>query len=83
MGLPSENAADDEPENVLQRDAPAFLSEAGRVSGLGGYRCVNVSCGAEFTCVITDTNALFTWGDNQFGQLGQGDAITRGTPTQV
>jgi alpha-tubulin suppressor-like RCC1 family protein len=44
---------------------------------------VYVSCGAYHTAVVTDTNNLFTFGNNQFGQLGLGDNSARNTPQRV
>ncbi len=42
----------------------------------------HVSCGAEFTAVIID-GKLYTFGANEFGQLGLGDYEDRNTPTEV
>ena len=38
-----------------------------------------VILGTNFTCALLDNNTVKCWGDNQFGQLGQGDRTNRGT----
>jgi alpha-tubulin suppressor-like RCC1 family protein len=43
----------------------------------------SVSCGADHTAVVTNTNDLFTFGVNGYGQLGLGDNTNRNTPEQV
>ncbi|XP_058099402.1 ultraviolet-B receptor UVR8-like isoform X2 [Magnolia sinica] len=42
-----------------------------------------VSCGARHSAVITDDDEVFCWGWNKYGQLGLGDVIDRGIPSQV
>jgi len=32
---------------------------------------VHVSAGARHVCVVTERGTLYTWGDNEFGQLGR------------
>eukprot|EP00656_Telonema_subtile_P053531 TRINITY_DN7783_c0_g2_i4.p1 TRINITY_DN7783_c0_g2~~TRINITY_DN7783_c0_g2_i4.p1 ORF type:complete len:2135 (-),score=453.89 TRINITY_DN7783_c0_g2_i4:112-6516(-) len=80
IGMPGETPDD---HDILKEPPPKFSPTAVRCKELGGYRCLSVACGAEFTCVVTDTNSLFTWGDNYYGQLGHGDSVTRGKPAQV
>ncbi|EQC27454.1 hypothetical protein SDRG_14778 [Saprolegnia diclina VS20] len=42
-----------------------------------------VRCGGRHTCIVTATDELYTWGANDFGQLGLGDTRARSAPTLV
>lgn len=42
-----------------------------------------VAAGANFTVVLTDDGTVWTWGDNRFGQLGDGTIVQRSTPVRV
>ena len=44
---------------------------------------IDISLGAFHSSVLTSTGRLFTWGDNQKGQLGDGLTIGIFTPTEV
>jgi alpha-tubulin suppressor-like RCC1 family protein len=45
---------------------------------------VALSAGGEHTCGIESvTQAIWCWGDNEFGQLGDGSVIDRRAPVQV
>ena len=46
-----------------------------------GWR--SVSTGLLHTCAIRSDRSLWCWGDNFFGQLGDGTDVNRSTPTQV
>jgi alpha-tubulin suppressor-like RCC1 family protein len=39
--------------------------------------------GGVFTCGLASTGQAYCWGDNQFGQLGDGTTVNRLTPTPV
>ena len=43
-----------------------------------GRTAVNIACGNYFTCAILDDESVKCWGDNNYGQLGQGDDHDRG-----
>jgi len=43
----------------------------------------HVSLGAEFTLALTNENEVFTWGDNRFGQLGNGLNESRYRPVNI
>ena len=45
------------------------------VDALHGHKVVDVSCGREFTLALTDAGELFSWGANDYGQLGQGHTV--------
>jgi len=42
-----------------------------------------VALGAFHTCAITNDNKLKCWGDNSFGQVGDGTMIDRNLPTNI
>ena len=48
-----------------------------------GRSAVSISTGAGHTCVIFDDSSLRCWGDNAYGQLGDGTKIERTLPTTV
>ncbi|WP_338796768.1 IPTL-CTERM sorting domain-containing protein [Acidovorax sp. DW039] len=52
------------------------------VSGLSGG-VQSIAAGGDFTCAVTTAGALQCWGDNNAGQLGDGSATNRNTPTAV
>jgi alpha-tubulin suppressor-like RCC1 family protein len=43
----------------------------------------NVSAGADFTCAIMRAGNLRCWGNNEFGQLGDGTTTVHHTPVDV
>ena len=42
-----------------------------------------ISAGSQYTCALLDNNSIKCWGDNVFGQLGQGDTINRGDASTI
>ncbi|OTF76530.1 hypothetical protein BLA29_012836, partial [Euroglyphus maynei] len=44
---------------------------------------VQISAGLHHSILLTDKNEVFTFGSNQFGQLGVGDLQNRFQPTKV
>ncbi|XP_064637403.1 E3 ubiquitin-protein ligase MYCBP2-like isoform X3 [Lineus longissimus] len=59
------------------------LPPAQVVVGTGERPVVQVSCGLHHTVLLLDNGDVYTFGSNQYGQLGLGDTTTRGTPTLV
>lgn len=43
----------------------------------------SVSCGFQFTCFLTMNGLVYTMGENDHGQLGLGDSVSRNTPTLI
>jgi alpha-tubulin suppressor-like RCC1 family protein len=46
-------------------------------------RIVDVSCGENYTVLISDDGRIWTFGDNGYGQLGHGDKKKRKIPTEI
>jgi alpha-tubulin suppressor-like RCC1 family protein len=60
-------------------DGPGELGDALPAVDLGtGRTAVAVSANGSQSCAILDNGQLKCWGDNLFGQLGQGDGTRRG-----
>lgn len=53
------------------------------VAGLSGQTIVSISAGSYHSLATTDTGALYAWGGNGDGQLGDGTATDRHTPTPI
>jgi alpha-tubulin suppressor-like RCC1 family protein len=49
----------------------------------GGRTFASISSGGNFTCALTVDGSAYCWGQNQFGQLGDGSTTDRFTPTLV
>ena len=48
-----------------------------------GRTAIAISSGGEMSCAILDTAVLKCWGDNQYGQLGQGHTENIGTGIEL
>jgi alpha-tubulin suppressor-like RCC1 family protein len=48
-----------------------------------GTRVVSLSAGGDDTCVITLDRVLWCWGDNTFGQIGDGSKLQQFEPVKV
>jgi alpha-tubulin suppressor-like RCC1 family protein len=49
----------------------------------GGLTFKEVTAGSLYSCGLTPAGAAYCWGNNQFGQLGDGTTTTRDAPTAV
>ncbi len=49
----------------------------------GGLTFSSIAAGTNHTCGITTSDVAYCWGDNFYGQLGDGSRSDRGTPTPV
>lgn len=49
----------------------------------GGLKFVSISAGGSHTCGVTPAGAIFCWGANASGQLGDGTQTDRPVPTRV
>ncbi|KAL0221819.1 hypothetical protein RCL1_001673 [Eukaryota sp. TZLM3-RCL] len=54
-----------------------------RIQFAGSFVAKHVSCGWDHSGVISEANELFTFGENDYGQLGLGDTVRRANPTKV
>jgi len=55
-----------------------------QTSSLGTDRTgVAIAAGRYHTCAILDDGSVSCWGDNEYGQLGDGTSTQRNTPTQT
>lgn len=50
---------------------------------LSNKTIVAISAGLSFSLALADTGELFGWGDNQYGQLGDGTVSERHSPVRV
>lgn len=46
-------------------------------------RVVDIACGLQHTAAVASDGSLFTWGSNEFGQLGDGSENDCGKPRRV
>ncbi|KAH3756159.1 UVB-resistance 8 [Pelomyxa schiedti] len=53
------------------------------IPALGGRNVTQISCGAWHSAALYHSGELYTWGNNEQGQLGLGDLYNRNTPQLV
>jgi alpha-tubulin suppressor-like RCC1 family protein len=50
---------------------------------MGGGKTVAIAAGAQHSCLLDSTGTAYCWGNNQFGQLGNGTTVSGPAPVQV
>src|SRR5207249_2488235 len=63
--------------------SPAAWYRSSPAPVAGGLRFTMISTGVWHTCGVTPGGAAYCWGDNFFGQLGDGTSVARATPVPV
>lgn len=54
-----------------------------RVSGLNNVVAIASAASATHTCALRDDGSVWCWGQNQFGQIGDGSDTVRTTPVRI
>jgi alpha-tubulin suppressor-like RCC1 family protein len=71
------------PELCVQVNSPDSPCSTTPVPVAGGLSFTLVSAGAGHTCGLTSEGAVYCWGVNQYGQLGDGTTTQRLTPVPI
>ena len=66
---------------ILDTNATADRIVPTPVNGVTGV--AQISAGAAHTCAVLNTGHIYCWGDNSFGQLGNGTRVTSTFPVEV
>ncbi len=66
--------------DVLDQKLPVSVSTSGVLSN---KTVVAIAAGLSFSLALADTGELFAWGDNEYGQLGDGTTSERHSPVLV
>lgn len=63
---------------------PVAAAAATRVGGVFlTQKAINITATNNSFCAMTEVGAVYCWGDNTFGQIGDGTSIHRATPVRV
>ena len=49
----------------------------------GGLVFANIAAGDDYTCGVTRDHAMYCWGDDYVGQLGDGGELPQVSPVRV
>lgn len=63
---------------LIDRDEPTSVQSLGAGSGV-----VSLSAGYGYTCAVRSDGALFCWGYNGYGEIGDGTATSTRVPTLI
>ena len=66
--------------DILDQRLPVAVNTGGVLSN---KTIVAIAAGLSFSLALADTGELFAWGDNEFGQLGDGTLSERHSPVLV
>ncbi len=66
---------------TTNRSTPTEITS--RISLATGDKIIQVSLGNVHSAALTSNGRLFTWGRNNYGQLGDGTNTNRYSPTQI
>lgn len=92
---PADTGVVDSSEDAPVVDAPADTADGGCSCGCASDVCgpdgectaaarvIAIAAGTGHACALTDANAVYCWGRNDSGQVGDGSMTTRDTPVAV
>ncbi|XP_053398701.1 E3 ubiquitin-protein ligase MYCBP2-like isoform X4 [Mercenaria mercenaria] len=80
---PSQNKEDLDEQEAEPSNKIVSLPPQEITIGSGDIPITQISCGMHHTVVLLQNGEVYTFGSNQYGQLGVGDTVTRGSPTRV
>ena len=66
--------------STANSSVPVAVDASGALAGL---TLTQISVGTEATCALDTAGAVYCWGFNQFGQLGDGDTFNSSVPVAV
>ena len=71
-------------ENTLEFTASGLASARLLIELISaGFRAARIFSGAHHMCALTDDETLYCWGDNSFGQLGNGGTGNESIPVRA
>lgn len=71
--------------DTMPHSTPTMINVPSWTSNDAGLGAIvdSLQCGAKHTCAHRSDDALWCWGSNAYGQIGDGTTTDRTTPTQV
>ncbi|MCK7488537.1 MAG: hypothetical protein MZU97_25865 [Bacillus subtilis] len=66
---------------TTHRSTPVEITARFNLSG--GETICHVSLGNQHSAALTSTGRIFTWGRNEYGQLGDGTSTNQSTPVEI
>ena len=72
-----------EPTSVLSTSTPTAVARGSAPGGIGNQSVTKIVTGEDFSCSLLTNGRVYCWGDNTYGQLGDGTTTERRTPTAV